>query len=161
LLHDALDVREFLAKESILKLDHPPYTSDFAPCDFWLFPKLNTALKGHKFSDIADILEHATTILQSIPEEGFRNVLSSGNTDSLSVLARKNATSKVTATVSVYVIKYSFYGAFRELNCHTSYIYIYTHTHTHTHTHSYLHIFLIVCEFLSGIIPICSTELLA
>jgi hypothetical protein len=35
-----------LAKKSILKLDHPPYSSDLAPRDFWLFPKLKTAFKG-------------------------------------------------------------------------------------------------------------------
>jgi hypothetical protein len=58
----------FLAKKSILKFVHPPYSPDLAPCDFWLFPKLKTALKGHSFSDIADIQGHATTILQSIPE---------------------------------------------------------------------------------------------
>jgi hypothetical protein len=31
---------QFLAKESITKMDHPPYSSDLAPCDFWLFLKL-------------------------------------------------------------------------------------------------------------------------
>jgi histone-lysine N-methyltransferase SETMAR len=67
--HDALAVREFLAKKSIMKLDHPPYSPDLAPCDFRLFPKLKTALKGHRFSYSADIQGHATTILQSIPEE--------------------------------------------------------------------------------------------
>jgi hypothetical protein len=67
--HDALAVQEFLAKKSIMKLDYLPYSPHVAPCDFWLFPKLKTALKGHRFSDIADIQGHATTILQSIPEE--------------------------------------------------------------------------------------------
>jgi hypothetical protein len=38
--HDALRVREFLAKSSITKMDHPPYSPYLAPCDFWLFPKL-------------------------------------------------------------------------------------------------------------------------
>jgi hypothetical protein len=38
----------------VLKLDHPPYWPDLAPCDFWLFPKLKTALKGHRFSDIPE-----------------------------------------------------------------------------------------------------------
>jgi hypothetical protein len=57
-----LAVREFLAKKSILKLDHPP---DLAPCDFWSFPKLKTALKGrHR--------RHSGTILKSIPEEEFQ-----------------------------------------------------------------------------------------
>jgi histone-lysine N-methyltransferase SETMAR len=32
--HDALRVHEFLAKNSITKMDHPPYSPDLAPCDF-------------------------------------------------------------------------------------------------------------------------------
>jgi hypothetical protein len=66
--YDALAIREFLAKKSILKLDHALYSPDLAPYDFWLFPKLKTALKGHRFSDITDIQGHMTTILKSIPE---------------------------------------------------------------------------------------------
>jgi hypothetical protein len=53
-------------------LDHPPYSPDLAACKFWLFPKLKTAKKGHRFSDITDIQGHATTILKSIPEEEFQ-----------------------------------------------------------------------------------------
>jgi histone-lysine N-methyltransferase SETMAR len=34
LAHDALTVFEFLAKKSIMKLDHPPYSPDLALCDF-------------------------------------------------------------------------------------------------------------------------------
>jgi transposase len=66
--HDVLAAWEFLAKKPIIKLDRPPYSPDLARCNFWLFPQLKTALKGHIFSDIADIQGHATTILQSIPE---------------------------------------------------------------------------------------------
>ena len=38
--HDNLRVREFLDKNSITKMDHPPYSPDLDTCDFWLFPKL-------------------------------------------------------------------------------------------------------------------------
>ena len=38
--HDALRVREFLAKNCITEMDHPPYSPDLVPCNFWLFPKL-------------------------------------------------------------------------------------------------------------------------
>ena len=31
-------------------LDHPPYSSDLAPSDFFLFPDLKTALGGQRFS---------------------------------------------------------------------------------------------------------------
>jgi hypothetical protein len=44
--HDALRVREFLAKNSITKMDHPAYSPDLALCEFWLFSKLKNALKG-------------------------------------------------------------------------------------------------------------------
>jgi hypothetical protein len=53
-------------------LDHPPYLPDLTLCNFWLFPELKTALKGHRFSDISDIQGHAKIILKSIPEEKFQ-----------------------------------------------------------------------------------------
>jgi hypothetical protein len=36
-VHDALRVREFLAKKSITKMNHPPYSSDLAPAIFGSF----------------------------------------------------------------------------------------------------------------------------
>jgi transposase len=53
--YDAFRAREFLAKNSITKMGYPPYSPDLAPCDFWLFPKLKTALKGQIFADLSDI----------------------------------------------------------------------------------------------------------
>jgi hypothetical protein len=40
LAHDVLRIQKFLAKKSITKIDHPPYSPELAPCNFWLFPKL-------------------------------------------------------------------------------------------------------------------------
>jgi hypothetical protein len=37
--HDALRVHKFVAKKSITKLNHPSYSPDMAPCDYWHFPK--------------------------------------------------------------------------------------------------------------------------
>jgi len=45
--HNALSIREFLAKNNITVLKQPP---DLAPCDFFLFPKLKEFMKGNKFS---------------------------------------------------------------------------------------------------------------
>jgi len=44
--HTALSIREFLAKKNIPVLPHPPYSPDLAPCDFCLFPKLKSKMKG-------------------------------------------------------------------------------------------------------------------
>ena len=61
--HDTLRVYEFLAKNSITKMDHPPYSPDLALCDFWLFPKLKNALKGQRFADLSDIQRNVKTLL--------------------------------------------------------------------------------------------------
>jgi histone-lysine N-methyltransferase SETMAR len=53
--HAALSVREFLAKHSISVVPHLPYSPDLAPCDFFLFPKLKSTLKGKRFQDVAEI----------------------------------------------------------------------------------------------------------
>ena len=46
--HDALRFHDFLAKNSITKICHPPYSPDLAPCDFWLFPNLKKCPEGTK-----------------------------------------------------------------------------------------------------------------
>jgi histone-lysine N-methyltransferase SETMAR len=71
--HNALRVREFLAKNSITKMDHSPYSSDLAPCDFWLFPELKNALKGQIFADLSDIQRNLKTLLRGIPENDFQD----------------------------------------------------------------------------------------
>jgi transposase len=71
--HDALKFGEFLAKKSITKVDHPPYSPDLVPCDFWLFPKLKNAFKGQRFADIPNIQLNVTTLLRGIPENDFQD----------------------------------------------------------------------------------------
>jgi histone-lysine N-methyltransferase SETMAR len=70
--HDALRAREFLAKKSITKMDHPPYSFNSVPCDFWLFPKLKNTLKGQRFNDIPDI-QRKVTLLRGIAENDFQD----------------------------------------------------------------------------------------
>jgi len=50
--HAALSVREFLATKQITVLEHPAYSPDLAPSDFFLFPKIKEILKGRHFDDI-------------------------------------------------------------------------------------------------------------
>ena len=38
--HISLNVRQFLARNQVCVLNHPPYSPDLAPYDFSLFPKL-------------------------------------------------------------------------------------------------------------------------
>jgi histone-lysine N-methyltransferase SETMAR len=47
-------VREFLASKQITVLEHPPYSPDLAPSDFFLFPKIKEILKGRHFDETDD-----------------------------------------------------------------------------------------------------------
>ncbi|UYV70034.1 hypothetical protein LAZ67_7001543 [Cordylochernes scorpioides] len=44
--HFSLIVRRFLAKNNVCVLNHPQYSPNLAPCDFYLFPKIKLKLKG-------------------------------------------------------------------------------------------------------------------
>jgi len=43
---DCLKVSQFLAKNNMTAIPHPPYSSDLFPCDIFLFPKLKLWIKG-------------------------------------------------------------------------------------------------------------------
>ena len=64
--HTALSVREFLATKQITGLEHPAYSPDLAPSDFFLFPKIKEILKGRHFNDIDDIRSNTTAALKAI-----------------------------------------------------------------------------------------------
>jgi len=52
-------VKDFLAKNNVTTLKHPPHSPDLAPADFYLFPRLESALKGQGFCDATDIIRNA------------------------------------------------------------------------------------------------------
>jgi hypothetical protein len=68
-----LRVCEVLAKKYITKMDHPPYSPNLAPCEFWLFSKLKNPLKGQRFADIPDIQRNVTTLLRGILKNDFQD----------------------------------------------------------------------------------------
>ena len=48
LAHASHLVQRFLAKHQITKVTQPPYRLDLVSCNFWLFPKLKSALKDKR-----------------------------------------------------------------------------------------------------------------
>ena len=51
-------MQSFLAKHEITQVAQPPYSPDLAPCNFKLFPKLKSTLKGKRFQTIDEIQEN-------------------------------------------------------------------------------------------------------
>ena len=47
--------RSFLVKYQITQVTQSSYSPDLVPCDFWLFPKLKSPLKGKRFQTINEI----------------------------------------------------------------------------------------------------------
>ena len=47
--------QSFFAKHQITQVTQLPYNQDLVPCDFWLFSKLKSLLKGKGFHTIDEI----------------------------------------------------------------------------------------------------------
>jgi len=54
-------------------LEHPAYSLDLDPSDFFLFPKIKEILKGRHFYDIDDIRNNTRAALKAIPQNQFQN----------------------------------------------------------------------------------------
>jgi len=52
--HTSILTHQFLAKNKIAVIPHPPYSPNLAPCDFFLFPKMKLKLKGCRFDTIEE-----------------------------------------------------------------------------------------------------------
>ena len=70
--HKSCTVQEYLKESGFDVLDHPPYSSDLSPCDFWLFPRLKEMLAGHRFESCCGIGRAVYQCLQHIPKEDYR-----------------------------------------------------------------------------------------
>jgi len=71
--HNALSVKRYLAKNNIPVMEHPPYSPDLAQCDFFLFPKIKSALKGTRFESVDAVKAKATQLLNSITQDDLQH----------------------------------------------------------------------------------------
>jgi histone-lysine N-methyltransferase SETMAR len=67
-------VKQFLASKSICVIQHPRYSPDLTPADFFLFPKLKLALKGERFGDISDVQSGLTEQLKGTSLQDLQRV---------------------------------------------------------------------------------------
>ena len=70
---------EIFGETSSHQVTQPPYRPDLAPCDFWLFSKLKSPLKGNRFQTTHEIQENTTgplgevcEVQRSLPGRGLR-----------------------------------------------------------------------------------------
>ena len=70
--HKTKKVNEFLMKKQICVMDYPPYSPDLSPSDYFLLPKLKTAMKGAFYDDVPTIQSAVTQVLKNIPKTKFK-----------------------------------------------------------------------------------------
>lgn len=71
--HTALNVREFATKNGIITTDHPPYSPDLVPCDFFLFPKIKIIMRGEHFGDVENIKPEVTRLLNGLTSQDMQH----------------------------------------------------------------------------------------
>lgn len=69
--HNAIIIREFLAKNSTNVISHAPYSPDMSPCDFFLFDRLKKPLRGTRFDSVEAIKQKSQDELMNIPKSDF------------------------------------------------------------------------------------------
>jgi len=71
--HTAVSINECLAERNIPLVHQPPYSPDLSPCDFFLFLRLKTHLKGRRFGTLDNIQKSVNDELKGIPVEAFQH----------------------------------------------------------------------------------------
>jgi len=69
--HNTTIIKQFLAQRKVTVLDLPPYSPDLAPADYFLFPKVESHLKGRPFDSILDIQKAMTSTSNTIAKDDF------------------------------------------------------------------------------------------
>lgn len=75
-VHKAKVVVEKLRQEHIKIMEHPPYSPDLSPPDFYLFGRARSAFSSRTFSDLEELFREFSNFLYSIPLSEFRSVFS-------------------------------------------------------------------------------------
>ncbi len=65
-------MQKFLEKNNMWFVPHPLQSPDLATCDFFIFPKLKSLLKGQYLRDLKEIKSKTTAYLQSISKSDFK-----------------------------------------------------------------------------------------
>ena len=77
LLHDNAQAHMSRVAQAVVKdigfeqLSHPPYSSDLAPSDFYIFRHLKKYLRGTRFGDDDELKQATQLYLDSMPQEFY------------------------------------------------------------------------------------------
>ena len=70
-VHTARVITELLDQYEWSQLEHPRYSPDLAPCDFWLFPKMKEHLRGQRFESEEDIICATKEAIRHLDKDAY------------------------------------------------------------------------------------------
>lgn len=70
--HTARTTTEYLDGENVEILDHPPYSPDLSPNDFFTFPRIKDKLRGQRFQTPEEAVEAYKIAILSTPTSEFK-----------------------------------------------------------------------------------------
>ncbi|CAH1966648.1 unnamed protein product [Acanthoscelides obtectus] len=65
--HTAQKTRQYLTEENVELLDHPPYSPDLSPNDFFTFPKIKNILRGQGFQSPEEAVDAFKNAVLDLP----------------------------------------------------------------------------------------------
>jgi hypothetical protein len=60
----------YLNEQKMTIINHPPYSPDLAPSDFWLFNRIKTSLTDHTSAE--SLVSQITSIVKDIPRSEYQ-----------------------------------------------------------------------------------------
>jgi hypothetical protein len=72
--HRSVKTKIWLATNGFLTMDHPPYSPDLAPCDFWFFGALKHELKGSTYPSPEKLMNAIVTIATKLADGKMKGV---------------------------------------------------------------------------------------
>ena len=76
--HNAIVIREHLAKNETNTIQQPPNPHDLAPCDFFVFGRLKKPLRGTRYSTRDEVMEKSKMALMAIPQTDYKKIFEDG-----------------------------------------------------------------------------------
>ncbi len=73
--HGSRDTQLHLLLTGQRVVDHPPLSPDLSPCDFWLFSRVKSPLRGIQFASLDDLQAAVTHEIGNIPAAEYRQAL--------------------------------------------------------------------------------------
>lgn len=72
--HNNLKVTSYLKSKSIERMEHPPYSPDLSPYDFWLFGYLKEWLKEKEIEDETQLVKEITDAWDAVTFDQLQSV---------------------------------------------------------------------------------------